>query len=164
MADQRPDHRLRVAVIGLGVGSLHVDALTRLADRFEVVAVCDHDDTRARAVAEPIGARVASEKVIVDDSDVDVVDLCTPPSQHFDQVTRALRAGKHVICEKPLVGTLAELDALRALERASAGRVMPVFQYRWGNGFQRLLHLRDAGVTGAHRLTTIELAWNRGRD
>ncbi|HEX5613811.1 MAG TPA: Gfo/Idh/MocA family oxidoreductase, partial [Acidimicrobiia bacterium] len=46
----------------------------------------------------------------------------------------------------------------------SAGRVMPVFQYRWGNGFQRLLHLRDAGVTGAHRLTTIELAWNRGRD
>jgi predicted dehydrogenase len=153
--------RLRVAVVGLGVGALHVDAFTRLADRFEVVAVCDHDRERARAVAARTGARAVTEDDVYGTDDVDVVDLCTPPSQHFDQVVRALRAGHHVICEKPVVGTVAEIDALRRVERESPGTVMPVFQYRWGNGFQELLHLRDAGTTGAHRLTTIELAWRR---
>lgn len=164
MRDDRSPPRLRIAVVGLGIGALHVDALTRLTDRYELVAVCDHTDAHARAVAERTGARVAGEEELYDASDVDVVDLCTPPSQHFAQVERALRAGKHVICEKPVVGTVAELDRLRHVERECPGRVMPVFQYRWGNGLRQLLHLREEGAAGSHRITTIELAWRRGAE
>jgi predicted dehydrogenase len=66
-----------------------------------------------------------------------------------------------VICEKPLVGSLAEVDALIAAEAASGHRVMPIFQYRFGHGLQRLKHLVDAGIAGTPYLATVEVAWRR---
>ena len=66
--------------------------------------------------------------------DVDVVDLCTPPYLHVPQILQTLRAGKHVICEKPLGGSLADVDRVAAAEKRSGRRVMPIFQYRFGHG------------------------------
>jgi len=60
------------------------------------------------------------------------------------------------------VGSLADCDALIAAERASGRRVMPVYQYRFGVGFQKLLHLIGRGVTGRHYLSTAETTWRRG--
>jgi predicted dehydrogenase len=75
-------------------------------------------------------------------------------------VAGRLRAGKHVVCEKPIAGSLAEIDALIAAERESGRRASPIFQYRFGNGFQKLLHLKRKGALGKTYLATVETHWS----
>lgn len=155
--------KLRVAVAGTNVGELHIDGYRRLGEQFEVVAVADLDLERAEAIAEryeiPTAVGSFHELLAVP---ADVVDICTPPALHLPQITEGLEAGRHVVCEKPLVGSLADVDAVIALDGAAAGRVMPVFQYRFGRGVQRLRALVAAGVTGPLHLATVETSWMRG--
>jgi predicted dehydrogenase len=159
-----PVTKLRVAIAGVGIGRQHLAAFRELPERFDVVALCDPAAERRNAVANEFGiARTtASFDDLLERDDVDVVDICTPQSLHYRQVKAALAAGKHVICEKPVVGSLAECDVLIDAERAAGTRVMPVFQYRFGVGLQKLLHLIDRGVTGRHYLSTAETTWRRG--
>ena len=93
--------------------------------------------------------------------EVDIVDICTPPTLHVAQALAALAAGKQVICEKPIAGSLAEVDRLIAAEQAAPGRLMPVFQYRFGNGVQRAKRIVDLGLAGKPYLATVETAWKR---
>ena len=153
-----------VAVVGLGIGQMHVWSWRRMKDRFTVVAVADLDDTRAQEAAQRTGAAVGTFEEILERDDVAIVDLCTPPSLHLDQIIGALAAGKHVVCEKPLVASLADCDRLAEAEAASTGRLMPIFQYRFGNGLQKVKALVDAGVAGAASTSTVEVAWRRRPD
>lgn len=155
--------RLRVAVVGLGIGQMHVHSFKAVRDRFEIAAVCDADESRAAAVVERLRGCSAETDfaAVCARDDIDVIDLCTPPFLHFEQAMQALESGKHVICEKPLVGSLAEVDALAEAELRSRRRVMPVFQYRFGHGLQKLRALVHAGVTGKAFTTTVDLAWRR---
>ncbi|HVF33617.1 MAG TPA: Gfo/Idh/MocA family oxidoreductase [Acidimicrobiales bacterium] len=163
MPDARPAVR-RVAVVGLGVGRAHLWAWKRLPDDFRVAAVCDHDADRRAATGErfPDAAVAADLDEVLARPDVDVVDLCTPPALHLEQITAVLRAGKDVVCEKPVVGTVGEVDQLLAVEAKTGHRVMPIFQYRYGHGLQKLRHLVDAGATGPLHTATVEVSWLRG--
>jgi len=153
-----------VAVVGLGIGTMHVRALRRLRDRFTVVAVCDPDETRSAPVAERIGADVCSFDELLTRSDVEIVHVCTPPGLHLEQCVAALQAGKHVVCEKPVVGSLAAIDQLIEAERVAAGTLMPVFQYRFGNGLQQVKALADSGIAGRLYTASVEVAWRRRAD
>ena len=154
--------RLRVGIVGLGVGAAHADGFNRLPDDYQVVVVADPDAARVEFVQSFTEAEGASslEDVLARD-DVDVVSLATPPFLHLDQVGAILRAGKHAICEKPLVGSLAHLDALAEVEAETGRWVMPIFQYRYGRGLQKLLHLIDAGVTGRCHTVSVDVSWRR---
>ena len=132
-----------------------------MKERFQVVAVSDLDEAKANESAARVGASVVTFEEILQRDDVDIVDLCTPPSLHFDQISAALHAGKHVVCEKPLVASLADVDALADLEGRSQGRVMPIFQYRFGNGLQKVKALVDAGVAGRSYTSSVEVSWRR---
>ena len=66
-----------------------------------------------------------------------------------------------MVCEKPLAGSLADCDTLAAAEAASNGRLMPIFQYRFGFGLQQVKALVDAGVAGPLSTSSVELAWRR---
>ena len=135
--------------------------MRRQPERFQVRAVCDPDDARSGAVAERIGADVQSLDELLRRDDVDVVALCTPPHLHREQIEQVLVAGKHCVCEKPLVGSLAHLDELEAIEQASNGSLMPVFNYRYGHGLQKLKLLVDRGLTGRLYAASMVLAWRR---
>ena len=157
--------RLRVGIVGLGVGAAHADGFNRLPDDYEVVVVADPDASRVEFVqsfTEAEGAAGLAEVLARDD--VDVVSLATPPFLHLDQVSAILRAGKHAICEKPLVGSLAHVDALAEVEAETGRWVMPIFQYRYGRGLQKLLHLVDAGVTGRCHTVSVDVSWRRRAD
>jgi predicted dehydrogenase len=158
--------RLRVAVVGLGVGVQHVEAYAARPDLFEIAALCDLDAGRMAQIGAQYGVtrQTADFGQLLADGGLDVVNICTPPNTHFDLITRALAAGVHVVCEKPLVGSLADCDRLAVAEAASGRRIIPIFQYRFGNGLQRLKMLVDAGLAGPAFLTTIETAWQRGAD
>jgi predicted dehydrogenase len=72
-----------------------------------------------------------------------------------------LAAGKEVVCEKPATVSLAEIDRLIAAERQAAGRFLPIFQYRFGNGVQKAKRIIDRGIAGRSYLATAETAWKR---
>jgi predicted dehydrogenase len=160
--------RLKVAVIGCGwVGGSQIErGFAELADRFEVIAACDTDPERLATFADRYGVarRETSLAAILAVPDVDVVSICTPPNLHCEQVLAALRADKHVICEKPFMASLAELDLVEAEEAKSRTRAMPIFQYRFGNGIAKVKHVIDSGLAGRAYVSAIETAWRRGPD
>jgi predicted dehydrogenase len=154
---------LRVAVVGCGIGRAHIEGWKKLEGEAEVLAICDVEEAKARETAAEFKLPHAFSKLeqLFQRDDIDVVDLCTPPFLHFEHMSAVLQAGKHVICEKPLVSSLAEVDALVALEKASGKRLMPIFQYRFGHGLQKLRHLIDLNLAGEAFLGTAETAWRR---
>ena len=155
---------LRVAVVGCGVGRNHIaQGYQQHPDKFRVEALCDVDAERLAAVGEEfaIPRRTRSFDEVLRMDDVDIVNICTPAALHFGQILAALEAGKEVVCEKPLVGSLAEIDRVIATEKDAAGRVMPIFQYRFGNGVQKARRIIELGIAGKPYLATVETAWNR---
>jgi predicted dehydrogenase len=154
---------LRVGVVGCGVGKGHIEGYKALPDRFEVLAVCDIDETKAHNVAAQFGIpRVSREFAdLCRMDDLDAIDLCTPSYLHYAQTLEVLAAGKNVICEKPVAASLKEVDDLIAAEAQSDNWVMPIFQYRFGHGIQKLKLLTEAGIAGRAYLTTSETAWRR---
>jgi predicted dehydrogenase len=155
--------RLRVGVVGGGVGRGHIRAYQGLPDQFDAVAICDVDEAKARDVATEFNVpRVSTDLAeLCRMDDLDVIDICTPSYLHAPQVQQVLAAGKHAVCEKPVAGSLKEVDELIQAEAQSGRRVMPIFQYRFGLGLQKLKFLIAEGVAGRAYLTTVETAWRR---
>ncbi len=151
----------RVAIIGAGIGAEHLAAYAELPELFEVATVCDLNLARAEAVASPHGIPATADFDAVLASDVDLIDVCLPPHLHLSACLRALEAGKDVVCEKPLVASLAEADQLIAKAAETGGRVFPVFQYRFGLGTAQLRAIVEAGLAGKLYAGTIETHWNR---
>lgn len=153
-----------VAIVGVGIGRSHlVEGYLPNSDKFKVTVLCDLNAERLNAVADEfaIAGRIASFDDVLAMDDIDVIDICTPPMLHFPMVMAALKAGKHVICEKPLVGSLAQIDAVIAEEKVSRGMLMPVFQYRFGNGIEQAKAIIDAGLAGKPYMGTVETLWRR---
>ena len=158
--------RLSVAIIGLGIGRNHLQAYQTLPDHYRIAAVCDLDSAKLAAakVEFGAGAGLTDYAELLAMPDVDVIDICTPPSTHRLLIERALAAGRHVICEKPLTGSLADLDAIAVAAKAARGTLSPIFQYRYGNGLQKLKLLQEKGLCGKAYLATIETSWRRDAD
>jgi predicted dehydrogenase len=157
--------RFRVAVIGAGIGAAHVDAYLANTALYQVVAVCDLDAARAAKVAATADAEpVTSYADVLRRNDIDLVDICLPPFLHLEAIEQGLQSGRHVICEKPLVGSLNEVERIRQLATRVGRAVVPVYQYRYGNGLARLRWLMAAGLAGAPLAASIEIHWNRGSD
>ncbi len=116
---------LQVGVVGLGVGEQHARMVASLPNA-SLSWVCDLDAVRADALARELGASVVpSFDALLSNPECDVVVLATFDDQHADQVVRALSAGKHVFCEKPLCRTAEELKRIRTVH-ASARKSLAV--------------------------------------
>jgi predicted dehydrogenase len=121
MRSNRPIHQLRAGVIGSGfIGPVHIEALQRLGVRVTAIAGSE----RAREVAAkwniPNVFLNYDTDGLIRSPDVDVVHITSPNKEHAPQALAALRAGKHVVCEKPLAMTAMESAQLvRETARAS---------------------------------------------
>ncbi|HWG89731.1 MAG TPA: Gfo/Idh/MocA family oxidoreductase [Candidatus Thermoplasmatota archaeon] len=149
MSATRDGRPINVAIVGTGgiFRLAHGPAWKRLG-RANVVATCDVLASRAEEAKATVGAREAFTdfgEMLKAVPEIEVVDICTPSDTHAEFSLRALKAGKHVICEKPMALTPA--DALRVQEAArEAGRHVLVghtrrFDPRW-------LHLKDQLQSG----------------
>jgi len=153
---------IKVAVLGGGIGAQHLEAY-RALPQFQVAMLVDQDQARLDALAID-GMVGATDVQAALDADVDVIDICLPPHLHAPIAIKALQAGKHVICEKPLATSLAQIAVIKDAATAANRQVFPVFQYRFGPAFSRLEALRAAGLTGAPRAAALETHWNRASD
>lgn len=152
-----------VAIIGAGIGEQHLAGYRQLPELFTVKAVCDLNEERARVIAagDSTIAIHGDTTAIFEDATIDIVDICLPPHLHFDITLAALAAGKHVICEKPLVRSVREVDSLMDAATAARKRIFPVFQYRYGKGLHQLQALIHAGLAGKAFAASLETHWNR---
>ncbi|GLQ35191.1 oxidoreductase [Amylibacter marinus] len=157
---------IKVAIIGAGIGSEHLDGFREVAHLFDIRYLCDLDQDRAAACLVPDEQIIITDDLdrILADDEIDVIDVCLPPHLHFPITQRALQAGKHVICEKPLVASLAQCDQLIALAHSTDKRIFPVFQYRFGTAAKQLQALLDRGLAGTPLVATLETHWNRAAD
>jgi predicted dehydrogenase len=115
--------KLRAAVIGAGfVGRAHIEALRRNA--IPIQGVLGSSGARAREACQLLGITYAYESLeeLLSDSSVDIVHVCTPNYLHFSETEAVLRAGKHVMCEKPLAMNSKETEALVKLAQEQ-GRI-----------------------------------------
>lgn len=153
---------LGIAIVGAGaIGVQHAAALQTLPEAWRVAHICDLNTVLSTPLAESCRALVSDLDTVLADPTVDVVDICLPPVLHVPVALRALEAGKHVVCEKPIAGSLADVDRLRDGVVAFGREVFPIFQYRYGRAFRRLAALDQAGLLGAPRVATLETHWSR---
>ncbi len=156
---------LRVAIIGAGIGREHLSAYLELPEFFVVKTVCDLDEQRAQSIIAGADIAVSGDlAATLNDDNIDIIDVCLPPHLHFDTALAALESGKHVVCEKPLVNSLAQADQLIAASERTGRGITPVFQYRYGPAMQQLQALIDAGLTGKAYMASLETHWNRDAD
>jgi xylose dehydrogenase (NAD/NADP) len=124
------------------------------SDDVELIAVASRDEKRAREYAQEwkIERAYGSYEALLEDGDVEAVYISLPNSMHVEWSIRALTAGKHVLCEKPLDRRPDEVE--RAFDAAaSAGRLlMEAFMYRHNPQTIRLVELVRSGAIGELRV------------
>lgn len=157
---------LRIGVVGLGIGQMHLLSWLGV-EGAAVTVIADVNEARRTRAAQDWGVTAVESLDALLAAGVDVVDLCTPPAMHEAQIRQCLDAGVHVICEKPLVDSVAACDRLLELtERAlatSGARLMPILQYRFGDGALRARALVEGGLTGRLYTASASTWWRRGR-
>ena len=107
--------QLRVGVIGLGVGEQHLIGYDRNS-RCQVAVACDRDQTKLSEIRKrfPNLRAVDSAEELLDDPNIDVISIASHDGDHFDQLCRALDAGKHAFVEKPLCQTFEQLKTIKS--------------------------------------------------
>jgi myo-inositol 2-dehydrogenase/D-chiro-inositol 1-dehydrogenase len=152
---------VRVGVIGAGImGADHANTLHRMVSGAEVSMIADIDPGRAQDVAAKIPGSRATGKALelVADDTVDAVLIASHDSTHRALVLAAVRAGKPVLCEKPLAPTLSECVEVVAAEAAAlAGTSVPLislgFMRRFDPGYVQLKQALAQGAIGTPLLT-----------
>ena len=159
-------NKYQVAIIGTNIGAKHYEDFQKVSDRFNIHTICG----LTKQSIDNIISSNSSIKVSLNFEDVlkireiDIIDICLPPHLHFLACKKSLEAGKHVICEKPLVSSLEELDKLSQISKETGKIIFPVFQYRYGPGFSKLKALINSGLAGKPLVASLETHWNRGKE
>ena len=145
--------KIRIGIVGCGfiANGKHLPSMARFAD-VEVVAFCDLIIEKAQASAQRFGtpdALVCTDyHDLLNRDDIDAIHVCTPNSSHAEITVAALKAGKHVMCEKPMAKTAAQakemLDAYK-----STGKLLTIgYQNRFRDDSQLIKRLCDNGDLG----------------
>lgn len=154
----------RLVIIGYGTqGVYHTRNLRALDDvAIDVVGVYDIDP-RANEDAEADGLCVyASAEEVLADEAINIVFICTPNDSHHDYAVAALRAGKHVLCEKPAMMSAAEMRDVAAVARET-GRMFMVHQNRrWDPDFNVIKRIYDEGTIGEPTYLEQRIHGSRG--
>ena len=142
----------RIAVIGVGVmGADHAGIVAADLPGATLQVVCDSDAARARLVAETHGATdVATEpEAVIGRADVDAVIVASPDFTHAPLSMACIRAGKKVLCEKPLSRSAAEcLDVMEAEQKAGEKFVQLGFMRRYDQSYVEMKQALDDGRLG----------------
>ena len=142
---------LGVGIIGYGkMGRLREAAISR-KDHIEVKYIYDPN-----AKDVHIDKQKHSPEAVINSHDIDVVFICTPNFKNFPLTVMALKAGKHVFCEKPPTFTSREMDEVRNIEQVSGKKLMYGFNHRHHASIVQMKAMVDSKQYG-------NILWMRGR-
>jgi predicted dehydrogenase len=144
-------NKIRLGIIGCGIAAreLHLPALKKLQNQFSITCVCNHTEPKARDFAKLAGGvpYVLDYRELLDRDDIEAVDIVLPIHLNYAVTHDALRAGKHVIVEKPLAANL--IDGRKMLQFPGRFRkvMMVAENFRYRPVFHRVRdHLRKGTI------------------
>jgi len=151
---------LRMGVVGVGViGRAHVRRIASREAATTLVAVADQNPEAAQTLAAEYGVEAAdSVEALLGREDLDAVVIAVPSGLHAELAVAALRAGKHVLLEKPIEVTTARSDEILAAEAASGKTLTVVSQRRFAPANQFIRQLIADGKLGRITSATVEVA------
>jgi glucose-fructose oxidoreductase len=163
LAADRPARPLGYAIVGLGGYGLRV-IIPQFAncEHSRLVAVVSGDAAKAKRVAAEHGLSERSIysyenfDTIRDNPDVDIVYVCLPNSMHAEYTIRAAKAGKHVLCEKPMAVSVAECEAMIAACKAANRKLMIGYRIHFEPFNLEAMRLARAGEAGKIRYVRSE--------
>lgn len=142
---------INAAIIGCGVISRkHATAIRANSDKVNLYAVCDIIEEKARKLACTFGVKncYTDYKKMLEDDSINLVCICTPSGMHAEMAVDCAKAGKNVLCEKPLDVTHEKLDMMiKAFARTSL-KLGSIFQYRTYSGIIKAKKMLDSGKLG----------------
>ncbi|MEH0688636.1 Gfo/Idh/MocA family oxidoreductase [Vibrio cholerae] len=143
----------KVALIGCGniARTKHALALAKQPD-VELVGFFDLSTQAAEALAKEFGSKEAKIYQCVDDvfedSNIDIVHICTPNNTHAEYSIRAMRGGKHVMCEKPMATTVSDAEKMVRVSEETGKQLSVSYQHRYRTQYQFLKKEVDSGKLG----------------
>jgi predicted dehydrogenase len=165
MCDREDRAVERGAIIGFGevARNGHWPAYAQ-SQQAKIVAVIDRSEERRKAARDslPGVATFATIEELAARAEIDFVDICTPPSLHGEVMLDALARGWNVLCEKPLLLDLVELEKVRSLAQQSGRAVVPVHNWKYAPIVRRATELLRSGTIG--QLNGVEIETLRIRD
>lgn len=162
--------QLGFALLGCGrIAPKHVEALISGAvPGAKLVAVCDSEVDRARAIAERVrGVTAFADRFEMMErmgDQIDVVSILTPSGLHAQHAVDLARFGKHLVVEKPMALTLQDADRMIAACDAQGIRLFVVKQNRYNLPVKKLREALEAGRFGKLVLGTVRVRWCRRQD
>ena len=147
--EPKQDRKIAIGIIGCGqMGRWHFNAYKNNV-MCKVTAVADSDFSRAQAFAAEVGARAyRSHSEVIANEPVDAVSVCTLPNTHRDIVIDALRAGIHVLCEKPLAISVDQAAEMLKAAQENKRLLLPAFKFRFYDEVLRAREMIESGGFG----------------
>jgi len=155
--------KIKFAIVGCGsIGSRHI-AVTDAEERAEIVALCDIDLAKVKALSELYGniPYYTDFETMLRECNADVVNICTPHGLHAEMSIKAAEAGKHILVEKPMA--LNVEDCHRMIKAASDYNVklMVVKQNRYNVPIALTKKVLESGFMGEIFMVQCNVLWNR---
>ena len=154
-----------IGIVGCGmVADFHAQAITAMRGG-RLVSVFSRQPAKARRLADRYGCAAYSDyQAFLSDPALEIVAIATPSGAHLEPAEQAARAGKHVICEKPLEVTLERVDRMIRACRENGVMLAGIFQRRFLEAVQQFKKAVDAGRLGRISLADAYIKWYRTQD
>ena len=155
--------RIGFGIVGLGmIAEFHARAIAQV-EGARLVGVASRDADKTRTFAARHGAEVTAATVaeLAGRPEIDVICVTTPSGAHLEPALAAIRAGKHVVIEKPIETTLERTDRILRAAADAGVQVAAIFQARFGDGARRVKAALDAGRFGRLVLASAYVKWHR---
>lgn len=148
--------KLKIALLGAGgIAGVHVQGLLAHADKAECVALCDISDENLERRATELGNSPARyhdwDTLLAEETDLDAVIIALPHKLHAPAILAAAKAGKHIMCEKPMCMTLQEADSILDAVAQSGVTYMSAHNQLFTPVVQEAKRLLDEGLIGKLR-------------
>lgn len=154
--------KLRVGIVGLGMGKSHISAY-RQDPNCEVMAICDTDPIRLDRAARDMDVpeKFTDAQALFDSGHIDVVSIATPNVFHAPLSVAAMRAGLHVLCEKPMAMNVTEAQEMIDVAQVEGRKLAIHFNHRMNPSIMTLRRYVDAGDFG--NIYFARTTWHRRR-
>ena len=154
--------KIRFGIVGCGaIAQWHITAIASV-ENAELTAVMDANPAAAQAWGEKYGVAYFTDiDTLLKQDNVDAISICTPSGLHAEQAMKGLRAGKHVVVEKPMAITAESLEALLQAERESNAMLCPISQLRSMPDIQKAKRLIADGALGRIVMSDLSMKYYR---
>ena len=157
-----PSHKIGFGIIGTGaIAGIHATCIRQIQNA-ELIAMASSSESRAKEATERFNVPVYSDyNLLIQNSNIDIICICTRSGSHLEPTLAAARAGKHVLCEKPLEVTVERAQEMIIACKKEGVKLGCIFQNRFSPDFMELKNAIDEGWLGKLLMAKASINWYR---